>query len=478
MSARRRRIIGALLWQCVLLVSILSGALVAFAQDDGGKKPKTAASSSVTGSVSSSGSATPVTLGVMPTPLYTTGLSPVAAGSSVPKAWLPPGADDPDPGPSAVIFPNQRITLRFNHKKHVQEQNLKCTYCHSLALKSTLAVDFLVPTKHDKCSSSKCHAIDDAEPLKEATPGARCDFCHVGANIDAAAKTATIAPLRIPTPNLKMNHKAHLDREIKCEQCHGEVSNLELATRDQMPRMKGCFGCHQSGDAGGLSASTKGAKSECTTCHVTDASNVTLKTMYSTGFLMPPKWLKNARHGPDWIERHKKVAGVESTFCANCHKEQECTDCHDGKVKPQSIHPNDFLNMHEVAARFDQPKCVTCHSTTNFCLPCHTRAGVANSAPGGVATSARFHPPPEVWSGAIRKAGHHSFEAQKNINACVSCHVERDCVVCHGTQGVGGSGANPHPVKFLSKCSTMYLKNPRPCFVCHDPYDKNLDSCR
>ena len=486
MSARRSPVVRGLFAQLMVVVAVLAGATLALAQQGGatGGSGSTSASGSVSGSTSTTASGTPVPFGIMPSPVYTTGFSPVPAGQSVPKAWLPPGADDPDPGPSMVVFPSQQITLRFNHKKHVQGQNLKCNYCHSKAAKSVMTNDMLIPTDHSKCT--QCHAIDEKQPLGVApkpgddpkTTPTRCDFCHVGAKVDAAG-VATVAPMHVPNPILKMNHKAHLDKAIKCEQCHGEVGNLELATRDQMPRMKGCFACHQAGEAGGIGGFA-GAKTTCSTCHLTDKSNVQLQTVFNTGLMLPPKWLKNAKHGADWIERHKKVAGNDSAFCGNCHKEEECTDCHDGKKKPQSIHPNDWISMHEAAARFDQPKCVTCHSTTNFCLPCHTRVGVADptSGPSGVSTTARFHPPKDIWSSAIRKPGHHAFEAQKNINACVSCHIERDCVICHGTQGVGGTGANPHGLKFRDKCTTMYLKNPRPCFVCHDPADKELDSCR
>ncbi len=466
--------------QLVWLVAVLTGGAIAFAQTKG-PAPATSTSSSTSGAASPSPA--PATGPTAPPPSNTSGISPMPSGNVVPKAWLPPGADDPDPGPSAVIFPSQLLTLRMNHKLHVQGQNLKCVYCHTTAKTSQYSNDVLVPKNHAKCT--QCHAIDETKPFGAVTPPGgdpkttptRCDFCHVGATVDGA-NVATVPKLIIPPPLLKMSHKAHADQNVECEACHGKVENLELATRDQLPRMKGCFGCHQSGDAGSIAKPNGNAKSECTTCHLADKSQVQMATMWPSGVLMPPKWLKNAKHGVDWIERHKKVAGAESSFCANCHKEQECVDCHDGKTKPQSIHSGDFLTTHPVAARFDQPKCSSCHSMTNFCVQCHTRVGVAGSSGSAVSTLARFHPPTDIWAGPIRKPGHHSFEAQKNINACVSCHVERDCVSCHGTTGVGGKGADPHALNFRDKCATAYVKNPRPCFVCHDPYDKELAQCK
>lgn len=419
-------------------------------------------SATVSASASGSGSAAVSPLS------YAHGVSPMPAGSAVPKGWLPAGADDPDRGPSLAIYPAQRLTVRMNHKTHAGKLALRCERCHAASTTSTKASDWLLPTKHEACQD--CHAIDERDPVKAATPGARCDFCHLGATSALASGvwTTSVVRLQIPTANLKMSHKAHADAGAKCQACHGEVQSLELATRDQLPRMKGCFGCHTAG------GSAK-AKTACTTCHLADKSGLRLQTMFTSGRLLPPKWLKNASHGADWLDRHKRVAGLDSGFCANCHREQECTDCHDGKVRPRSVHPNDWLNMHPVSARMDAPKCTSCHSTSGFCVPCHTRVGVANGSPSGVKTM-RFHP--ADWATGKRVPGDHSYEAQKNITACVSCHVERDCAVCHASKGVGGGGANPHGAGFTAKCDVMYAKNPRPCLVCHAPDDRDLARCR
>ncbi len=453
----------------------LFGAAFAFAApDEPSKAPATSASGPASAASAPSASAAPAAASAAPAaaPAHSSGLAPMPGGLAIPKKFLPPGSEWPDVGPSHAIYPPQKLPLRFNHKEHVVGQKLPCTYCHEKAEKSTQVGDALLPKKHDLCLD--CHSIEEDEPFKDDSPPARCDACHLGTK--TVGDKVTVPKVFIPTPNLKFSHKAHVDKKIACETCHGQVGQLELATRDQLPRMRGCFDCHQSGAAGGL-GKNGAAKSDCKVCHITEKDGV-LKTMFASGYLLPPKWLKNSHHGADWIERHRKVAGADSAYCGSCHTEQYCVACHDGKVKPRSVHPNDWLNMHAVAARFDQPKCVTCHSTTNFCTPCHTRAGVAQQSPAGVASAVRFHPPASTWSAPKRVPGHHSYEAQKNINACVSCHVERDCVVCHGTQGVGGAGANPHGPSFIDKCDTMFAKNPRPCFVCHDPGDKNIERCR
>ena len=393
------------------------------------------------------------------------GLSPMPNDARVPTKFMPPGAFDDDPGPSDVIFPTQELTIRFNHKLHVKEQHRQCKSCHPDALTSSSPQDKLTPPG-TLCDG--CHLTDHSN-LQQVTAGddemGKCAFCHVGYKDGDRNK---VAALVLPRANMIFSHQKHAARNVACGQCHGNVEELELATRDQLPRMRGCFGCHQQPDP----VARGDAKGACDTCHLRGGpreGNV-IRTVFAEGKLEPPRWLHNAEHGPDFIERHRRVAGADSEFCANCHKEDFCTDCHDGRVRPRRIHPNDYLSMHPVDARMSSERCTSCHREQSFCIECHLRSGVGESSPLADKSSARFHPPASIWSGPTRGPGHHAFEAQRNLNACVSCHVERDCVACHGGSGIG-AGFNIHPAGFLSSCGLQMRRNPRPCFVCHQPME-------
>jgi len=442
-----------------LVVALVLAITAAFAQDVSGPPPPP-----VPG-------AAPPALPAPPAGASTGGLSPMPLDGQIPPAALPPGAFSPDRGPSEAIFPPQTLTLRFNHKFHVVEQKLKCATCHKDALTSESVNDGLIP-KGTTCDS--CHGSDheDLAAVKGSDEAmGQCIFCHNGYK---AADGNRVAKLVIPRANMVFNHKKHAARNVNCQQCHGDVEKLELATRDQMPRMRGCFGCHQQTDA-----ARGDAKAACETCHLKGGASEggRIKTVFASGALQPPRWLHNAGHTPDFIQRHKLVAANDSQFCANCHKEDFCVGCHDGRVRPRNIHPNDYISMHPVEARLATQKCTSCHREQSFCLGCHQRVGVSMSGPVGARDSGRFHPPKTEWSDPPRKPGHHSFEAMRNINACVSCHVERDCVVCHGGSGIGG-GYNPHIRSFVGGCATQFKRNPRPCYVCHEPGAAVLAQCR
>jgi hypothetical protein len=390
---------------------------------------------------------------------------PMPSGSATPRALLPPGASSPDPGPSKVVYPPQKLTLRFDHKLHMAKDGpgAKCLDCHEKATSSDKVSDRLLPspTVCDGCHGS---THDD---LTRVVPGdagfGSCDVCHTGWK---PADGNMVARLEVPQARMRSNHKIHADRKIGCESCHGAVQEVELATREQLPRMKGCFGCHaMSGPQKGM------AKSDCNVCHevVPDGR---MRSVYGDGKLLPPRWMGNLEHTADFLERHKRVAADNSQACASCHTETYCTDCHDGRVRPRSVHPNDYLSMHAVEGRLDNPRCSSCHQEQQFCLPCHQRAGVTmTGSPGNVRNQGRFHPPRAVWSELPRTREHHAWDAQRNLNACVSCHTERDCASCHASKAAGGRGFNPHPAGFAAKCQTAVRKNPRPCLVCHETSD-------
>jgi hypothetical protein len=467
----------------VLLLTCLGAFALALAGPEASAQPPAAAPGADAGSPDAASTSAAAGEGASPAPpagsahatppsvAHKSGLYPMPGDAEVPLALMPPGTSS-SPVPSDEIFPPQTLTIRFNHKKHVKDLQQSCKVCHGGAYSSDASTDRLMPSPQATCDS--CHDVDHSNPknVQAGTePNGQCTYCHLGENAGVGGK---VAPLVIPNPNLRFTHKKHLARNIDCAQCHGQIDKLELATRDNLPRMAGCFTCHN------MSGAAQGdAKSECTTCHLTQPDG-RLVTAFSGGDLVPPRWLHNAGHSADWIERHKQIAANDSAFCGSCHSSQYCTDCHDGKVRPRKVHPNDWLSMHPQAARQDNPRCVSCHQQQTFCADCHRRTGVArDTGSGNRLMGARFHPSPAEWTTAPRGPKHHAWEAERNLNACVSCHTERDCATCHATKGLsGGQGVNPHPLGFMDKCRTAFARNPRPCLVCHQSRDQQLKACQ
>lgn len=392
--------------------------------------------------------------------------------------------------PSRVVFPEQALPISFSHRQHLAK-NIQCTFCHDRAPDSTSARDHLIPPE-EQCAD--CHAIDRTQPHKQARPAARCDACHPG--FSGHGEPPRVA---VPPPNLKFNHKLHADRKIPCLRCHGSVAAADLATRADLPRMTLCLECHDG----------KQAPSRCTTCHVAGPDG-TLRLVFPTGKLAPSGVLRGDAHTPRFRLEHARTAQGNDAYCASCHRRSFCLDCHNGVVKPFDFHGNDYVTLHALDARKNDPDCSSCHRRQTFCVGCHQRTGVAFDRPGGqpgLPTGAfgvahgrpgQLHPPgfARDASGAPTgraDPGHHSFQAQRNVRACASCHREETCLRCHAASSLLGPGGrppqdtaaatrepgfnvSPHGPGFAgsARCRALSARNLRACVKCHDPRDGKL----
>lgn len=420
-------------------------------------------------------------------------------------------------GPSKVIFPAQNMQINAQHERHVAAR-VACTTCHVGATTSGRASDRLLPRGQtcDRCHGMNHHNLSekpqlsgegrggDEQRTKESggndtddgntavggaadrdrdgngggggvdrveAPQVTCGGCHVG--YDDAKGDGKVALYRASDSRIRFSHRLHARRNIGCGQCHGAVQEVEQAGRDHLPTMRGCLRCH------GLPDSSRGdAKAGCSTCHLTLASGQ-IRTSFSNGKLFPPMWLGGAHHGADFARTHGKVAGQDSQLCAQCHTEASCAVCHDGRVRPHNVHPNDYLSMHAIEAKQSAKSCASCHRSESFCLPCHMRAGVSWTGPlTAQSRRGRVHPDARQFVHGPMTGAHHGVQARRNLMSCVGCHTQRDCASCHATRAGGGMGVNPHPVGFSSRCRAALVRNGRSCAVCHDAGDAVFSRCR
>jgi len=77
-----------------------------------------------------------------------------------------------------------------------------------------------------------------------------------------------------------------------------------------------------------------------------------------------------------------------------------------------------------------------------------------------------------------RSANHHSFEAQRNIKQCASCHREQFCTTCHSAEPTNAFRINPHPADWRGsrRCRALARRAGRMCLRCHvDPDEVRCD---
>jgi len=144
--------------------------------------------------------------------------------------------DNPSPHPA----PEQPIP--YSHKQHLAF-GLKCQECHT-----------------------------NPEPGKLMTfpDTAKCMQCHVTIAKDKpsiqkiaqyAASNQQIPWVRVykVIPGVNWTHRAHLAAGVKCETCHGDVSQISAMSEvTSVVTMYSCLNCHEMNHA----------KTTCETCHV------------------------------------------------------------------------------------------------------------------------------------------------------------------------------------------------------------------
>ncbi|WNG16739.1 cytochrome c3 family protein [Cystobacter fuscus] len=360
---------------------------------------------------------------------------------------------------SLAIYPAQRIPVRFDHKQHL-EAGAECTSCHDSARTSASVKDRNLPG-HEECET--CHDLDAAKKGAKTDPPSACNVCHPG--FDA---TVHLAPPKLDAPpaNLNFNHQLHVQKKVDCATCHGAMTDVQLATRQQLPKMATCLKCHDGHQA----------PKECGACHLKQPSG-RLQLTFPSGILRPmqgdPLGLD---HGPRYEFNHGNRASMDRGTCLSCHTESYCQTCHDALQKPLSVHPNDFITLHPVQARQDSTRCSSCHRAQSFCAACHERSGVGQNSDRSLrARNVKVHPDYNAWV-EVPGPQHHGVAASRDMQSCVSCHREESCLTCHS--GMTGRQINPHPDGFSAACKRVAASNDRACLKCHTESNLAQKGCR
>lgn len=357
-------------------------------------------------------------------------------------------------------------------------------------------------------SSSFCKTCHEMKPeyytWKASTHSeVECANCHIGSGIKNLAKAKAnglvqvyekttnsySAPIQMPTeiPNsacekchnmatrqvtpggdLIIPHEKHLQKDVKCVQCHSGVVHGDISDRNVTfksdydkwdaklgksmmsdvkftePKMETCIECHKARDV----------SIACKTCHTTSKLpkshlQKTFKTQ-DHGKLAEKDVLKcNVCHqymSDDEIKdlqvvppaqqflntgtvKQKSISAPEyakeNTFCKKCHT----------TIKPPS-HGANFVNLHGAIAKADSQQCTACHNELNITGSSITSNGlvsnsVSTQSPGSAPACSSCHPASHenVNFKQIHPIDISGVKAPSVI--CYTCHYKPKCISCH-----------------------------------------------
>jgi len=303
--------------------------------------------------------------------------------------------------------------LGFRHEAHAFD----CAMCHIPGGGDDLSL-IAIP---QPATCLGCHA-PTAESHLEAK--GMCQTCHVPA-VESRLSEADVADFPQPAShtagNFAITHGAlAVESASDCAVCHDRT---------------GCFTCHAGAS------------------HLPDAIlQIPLPQEGGPRGVQFPEGRTPPFHEGNFAVAHAAAASAGQPNCTTCHSESTCTSCHEGQGSP-AFHPINFLTSHGPEAYGRVNDCSSCHNTEAFCRACHLGLGL--DAVGEIGGA--YHTDQTLWILS------HAPAARQDLESCVSCHQQTDCLRCHSAQA--GLGVNPHGPDFNG--SSISDRNKAMCTLCH-----------
>lgn len=383
------------------------------------------------------------------------------------------------------LEPPEPTNLEFRHAEHpsdttIRGERIECSTCHAEAGAGPMAVASL---SADRCLSCHEHRAErhyaDAEcgschrPLAEtAFPLDRVEALPVPESHDQGGFLAASGHGGLAERGTASCSTCHT-RE-RCTSCH--VDGTSVAEIARMPRASPTLSLptfeaeyptpasHESREwisshGSRASAAECGAchtRESCTTCH-RDAGTEAGADLVSGADAAAPGVSTSreppASHASPWFSLdHGTQASADGSSCSTCHREESCTECHQGQRGPK-FHPPNFLARHSTEAYGSRLECVNCHDRRAFCRDCHSQLGMASRGGRG----SGFHDAQAGW------LFRHGQAARQALESCTTCHAQTDCLQCHSE--TGAFRVSPHGPGF--DATAVQSRNPQICRACH-----------
>jgi hypothetical protein len=330
---------------------------------------------------------------------------------------------------------------------HLSAPDTSCATCHvSLAQATRLTsrdiAGFPVPESHKRRGFAFAgHGKLAANSGAGAAVSAACSTCHAR---EFCTECHVNAPEVAAIQGLGSDPRSMIqEAELKAPPNHHEGDFLRRHGKLAQTAVRSCATCH--------------TQESCATCHLGKPSSVQALPVSGPGRGKGAdvRRMRPISHGADFSEFHGPMADARPHSCEGCHVRPQCLDCHRPNPADPTpgYHPAGFLSLHPSAAYSRETSCSDCHNTGQFCAGCHVKAGLSARGP----LDAGYHDAKRSFLLG------HGQAARQNLESCVACHAERDCLTCHSA--VGGRRFNPHGPGFDP--STLRRKNSQMCTACH-----------
>ncbi len=135
--------------------------------------------------------------------------------------------------------------IKFSHVTHVQNNKIECQFCHWGVAKSHFAN---IP-EEEVCMG--CHKfVKGTTDTQKKEIGKLEEYYNTGESIPWIK-------VHVMPDYLRFNHKRHVKAGVACQECHGQVPEMETVERVSSMKMGWCVDCHRE----------RGTSIDCAVCH-------------------------------------------------------------------------------------------------------------------------------------------------------------------------------------------------------------------
>lgn len=140
--------------------------------------------------------------------------------------------------------------IQFPHRRHIAF-GVQCLYCHPGAWRGPSAG---LPTQ------TKCWGCHQQMQITQTSELLKPLVQAVENN-----KPIQWVPVAIVPDFVQFNHRPHIAAGVNCEDCHGDMSQVDIAENPQTFNMGFCLKCHKARSENNPELRTK--LTDCGTCH-------------------------------------------------------------------------------------------------------------------------------------------------------------------------------------------------------------------
>jgi len=174
--------------------------------------------------------------------------------------------------------------ISYSHRLHAGELGISCLHCHGGAERSRTAGipsagvcmnchKFVTAPWVNVKAEGDLATKEKREPKQIISSELEKVYAAMGLNremkVDPTRRSTPIEWVKVHNlPSfVYFNHSAHVNADVECQTCHGEVETMERVRQVSDLSMGWCVNCHRDANKKSINGRKVYASTDCVVCH-------------------------------------------------------------------------------------------------------------------------------------------------------------------------------------------------------------------